>query len=137
MYDNDLKATLTKLKAEAEGAFGMQRDAMQAQDNSRIPAERSKLAGEIDKYRITLQTSVDQFNSLLRIHNADQNRLGVFWLKAPPFTDLSATKRERWWTVLDADFREKLHQTVKPTDPIVRLGNVDGRWELELKIPQK
>ena len=52
-------------------------------------------------------------------------------------TDLSATKRERWWTVLDADFREKLHQTVKPTDSIVRLGDVDGRWELELKIPQK
>jgi hypothetical protein len=137
MFDNELKSTLAKLKAEAFGAAGMYRDALQTKENTRTPADGAKLAAEADKYRITMDTSVDQFNSLLRIHNADQNRLGVFRLIAPPFTDLSATKRDRWWTVLDADFREKLHQTVKPSDPIVRLGNVDGRWELELKIPQK
>jgi hypothetical protein len=138
MFDNDLRTMLAKLRAEADGAFGMFRDlTTQKQQNARTGADQAKLETEIDKSRVTYETSNDQFNSMVKIHNADQNRLGVFLLKAPPFTDVSATKRDRWWTVLDADFREKLHQTVKPTDPIVRLGDVDGRWELELKIPQK
>jgi hypothetical protein len=138
MYDNDLKTMLMKLKNEAQSASDSLLNARKLKQNAaRTKAEDLKLQGEIDKYESLLRTSIETFDSLVRINNADPNRPGYFWLKAPPFTDLAAARGDKWWTVLDADFREKLNQNVKPSDPILRLGNKKGRWELGLKIPQK
>ncbi|HTK76535.1 MAG TPA: efflux RND transporter periplasmic adaptor subunit, partial [Gemmataceae bacterium] len=137
MYDNDLRTMLTKLKDEAENASNSYLNADKQRKAAKTDAEQAKFSAEVDKYAVALRTSRELFDSMIKIHNADPNRLGWFWLKAPPFPDLAATKREKWWTVLDADFREKLHQSVKPSEPIIRLGNKAGRWELELKIPQK
>lgn len=75
--------------------------------------------------------------------NVQRDRLGSFWLKAPRFDedrraargDVAGSPR---WTVLTADFKETLpRRPVDPKEPLLRLGNVDGNWEIELKIPQK
>jgi hypothetical protein len=59
-------------------------------------------------------------------------------LQAPKFASTQATGRQPVWTVLDADFRENhLNRFVRPTEPLIRLGDKSGRWELELKVPQK
>src|SRR5262249_51346463 len=40
--------------------------------------------------------------------------------------------------VLNYDYRETLtNREVKPSDPLLRLGDVSGVWEVEMKIPQK
>ena len=40
--------------------------------------------------------------------------------------------------MLNADFHENLvHRTVKPSEPLLRLGNRAGPWDLELRIPQR
>src|SRR5262249_30608406 len=41
-------------------------------------------------------------------------------------------------TILSWDFRETLgDRSVKPSEPLIRIGNKEKDWELELKIPQK
>jgi hypothetical protein len=69
---------------------------------------------------------------------ADEN--GAFWLSAPEFPQAgrAAGAKEPFWTVLTPDFRETLkRRPVDPKDPVLRLGNKEGRWEVEMKIPQK
>ena len=40
--------------------------------------------------------------------------------------------------MLNADFHENLvHRTVKPSEPLLRLGNRAGPWDFELRIPQR
>jgi len=79
--------------------------------------------------------------SLIKRANADSqpNREGFFFLKAPNFTaqeNLKVGKKE--WMVLSTAFQESLtNRAVKPSEELLRLGAVDGPWELELKIPQE
>jgi hypothetical protein len=138
MYDNDLKTTLTKLWNDGLIAYHQMVNAERLHKEAKNSSEEFKYAMDRDKYKFQLQTSQNEFDALVAVHNADRNRPGYFWLKAPPFSDVAAAKGERLWTVLDADFREQYEgKFVKQSDPILRLGNKTGRWELELKIPQK
>lgn len=42
------------------------------------------------------------------------------------------------WKVLSSAFQENLtNRVVKPSEELLRLGAVDGPWEVELKIPQQ
>jgi hypothetical protein len=83
---------------------------------------------------------------LVRLTGADPDRPGYFWLKAPPFglirrpDDLAQRPEgaDPFWTVLTPDFKETLpKRRVEPKDPLLRLGHKEGKWEIELKIPQK
>src|SRR5262249_36817877 len=41
-------------------------------------------------------------------------------------------------TILNSDFRENLlRRPVKPTEPLLRIGDKDRDWEIQLKIPQR
>ena len=61
-----------------------------------------------------------------RVH-AKPDQPGHFWLVSP----LSGT-------VLTPNFREEMTTRLfKPNEQILRVGDKDGRWEIELKIPQK
>jgi len=68
--------------------------------------------------------------------------VGWFHLKAPGFLELTAQEREsvntRKWTVLSTGFKEGLtNRAVKPSDELLRVGVVNGPWEIELRIPQQ
>jgi hypothetical protein len=68
------------------------------------------------------------------------DQTGAFWLKAPKFPEVGRApgEKEPFWTVLTPDFRETLRRKpVDPREPVLRLGNKEGRWEVEAKIPQK
>ena len=72
-------------------------------------------------------------------NNANPNKLGEYYLRAPSFTaeeKLRVGRRE--WTVLNGNFSDEwLNKYAKPSDPILKLGAKDGPWEIELRIPQK
>jgi hypothetical protein len=65
--------------------------------------------------------------------NADQQNAGSFLLKSPlTGTVLGGPPN------ISGNFVEELtNRTVKPNEPIIRIGNKKSRWEIELKIPQK
>src|SRR5207237_6247760 len=68
-----------------------------------------------------------QLQALIANTNADQQKPGHFFLMAP-----------RLGRVLNGDFQEQFtNRFVKPNEPILRVGNKDGKWEVQIKIPQK
>lgn len=127
LYDTQLELKLVQLNLEIAGT---------EQEITAMARQQAAAASELDRLRFStekkrLEFTRDRKNAerqALRVRtNADESRPGYFWLKAP----LEGA-------ILSWDFREKLSQrVVKPSDPLLRIGALDKRWEVELKIPQK
>jgi hypothetical protein len=70
--------------------------------------------------------------------NADPLRDGIFTVTAPEFEPSRTSNQAPKWTVLTADFVEQLSgKSVRPSDHMIRIGNVSGAWLIEQKIPQQ
>lgn len=138
LYDQVLEQKIRQLsdeiKTNAETA-----EAVTNQLNiAKNPADIAKLNGELARFRSAVASKTREREQLQKINNCDPSRPGWFFVQAPKFNSTDASDHVRQWTVLDADFRENFqNKYVRPIDPILRLGDKEGSWELELKIPQK
>jgi hypothetical protein len=57
---------------------------------------------------------------------------------APDFDDRARALGASKWTVLNDDRRENLvGRTLRPSEEVMRLGNIKGPWRADLKIPQR
>ena len=97
---------------------------------------------EAEKTRILRDAKEKELQALLARTNGDPvpQREGTFYLRAPFFnsTEAALVGEKRSWTVLSTNFKEDLtERAVKPTDELLRLGAVNGPWEIETKIPQQ
>lgn len=127
MYDINLETKLSQLAQEHSAA---QNDvtalikqiaaATTEQDRLRLSAEK------LQKEALRARKGWEVRTLRERTHS-DDSRPGYFWLKAPI-----------GGTVLSWDARERLtNSQVKPSEPLLRIGDKDRGWEVELKIPQK
>ncbi len=90
------------------------------------PEKRQLVAEKTKQERIrTLYTAL---RDRIRTRTSSEHALpGYFYLKSPIDG-----------TILNYDFQETLKgKYVKPSDQLLRIGNKNGPWEIELKIPQK
>jgi hypothetical protein len=138
LEDADLNTKLSALDQEianCESELANLRNLVANGGNN--PEKLRELNLQIAKKRAAKQTAHLQRQELIRINTADSNRPGWFRAEAPPFSTKRATK-DRNWTVLDTDFVEKFrNQYIKPSDPIMQLGDIEGPFEVRLKIPEK
>jgi len=75
----------------------------------------------------------DQFAAL---YFMEPNNLGFFQARVPKLPDDVPTNLR--WRVLNSDNRNELNRkTVRQSEPLLRLGLVEGNWRAELKIPQR
>jgi hypothetical protein len=139
LYDPTLQQKLDELsKLIASSETKIRTLSVQANDPSTNAAERFKLEGEKAKEDVTKDALNREYNTFLSLLKADGVNRGFFDVATPSFSRLEKREVEPRWTVLTSDFRETLtNRTVKPSDPLLRLGNKAGEWEIELKIPQK
>ncbi len=108
--------------------------AAQASNQSLPPQEQQKKAAERDREQSNLQNLNDALNVVLEQHKGDRANPGYFTVYAPEFHDT----RHASWTVVSADFEHQLvGRAVKPSDPLLRVGDTAGGWQIEQKIPQK
>lgn len=128
MHDTDLGIKLVNLSKEIEAA-----DQEIQACNARLEAARSneneRISINIEKRKqeSILALKISERNELRRITNSQEGRPGNFWVKTPMDG-----------TILNSDFRENLSgKFVRPSDPLLRVGDQAGAWEVELKIPQK
>jgi hypothetical protein len=127
MFDTDLQKKLQDL----EGQMNEDRVSI---DNLTLLAsktndanERARLSAERAQKEAELKGKKAQYDAMIARVNAVQGQPGLFWVKAP-ITG----------TVLSSDFREQLtNRYVKPSDQLIRVGDKEQGWEIELKIPQK
>jgi hypothetical protein len=72
-------------------------------------------------------------------NNGKSNRPGFFRAVTPAFdTKLARESGASRWTVLNDDRRENLiGRTIRPSEEILRVGNLEGAWQIKLDIPQR
>jgi len=102
--------------------------------DTRAQLERDKIKAEYDLALVNdhLRTYRDVFHCDMR-----PGQEGKFLLTTPLSRPSSPNGRPVW-RILNQDFREQLkNKTVSPKEPLMRVGHVDGGWEVILKIPQK
>jgi hypothetical protein len=127
MRDLQLEARILQLNAETLAAQNdidviskLFNSAANETDRLRLSADRRQKEAQRDRYSLELRT-------LRERTNAERAHPGQFWLKAPIAG-----------TVLNWDFRETLtNRLVKPSEPLLRIGDKNRLWEVELRIPQK
>jgi hypothetical protein len=101
----------------------------------KVPFKRELVQAESER-----DSAKEIMDSLDRQYNGSRpNKPGWFRAFAPEFDPrrarpLAASR----WTVLSDDRHESLlGKTVKPEQELLRVGNLQGPWQIELKIPQR
>jgi hypothetical protein len=128
MFDDDLRKRLQDLNSQIEsdssainglsGQLGKIGNDLQ---------ERARLEGELAQKKTERAGKIRQRDAIMQLTNSIQGKPGSFWLKSPIAG-----------TILNSDFRERLtHRYVKASENLLRIGNKEKDWEIELKIPQK
>jgi hypothetical protein len=129
MHDVQLQLRVVELERAISGARGEIEGLkyQMAQSPNLQPAEKAKITSDIDQKETLARYKSRELDALRDRTHAVPNQPGNFQLLAP----LSGI-------VLNGGFRESLtNKTVKPSEPLLRIGNKTGPWEIELKIPQK
>jgi hypothetical protein len=71
-----------------------------------------------------------------RYHKCDLSKPGQFFVTAPDHRPSAATGAPTW-KILNQDLRDLRNKPANPKEPLMRVGNVSGGWEIVLKVPQK
>jgi hypothetical protein len=129
----------TYASAEHEASAAEKMAGMLAEKLSQGNLSRDQEEGyrrELAKSEATAKTKRDLMQAMRRMYSLVPGQLGQFDARAPEFEDPNT--RGGMWRVLSADNRpELMKRTVKPNEPLLRIGYVDGRWRVEMKIPQR
>lgn len=127
LYDIQLETRLEQLTREIAAAQ-QEAEALGKQlGAAATEKERLALSGEKVQKEALRERKARELRALRERTHAEESRPGFFWLKAP-----------MGGTILSWDFRETLtNRLVKPSEPLLRIGEKSRRWEVELKIPQK
>jgi hypothetical protein len=86
-----------------------------------------------------VQRAFDEMRAMdAQYNNNKPNRPGYFRAVAPKFDpNLARELGASRWTVLNDDRRENLiGRTLRPNEELMRVGNLEGAWQIKLDIPQ-
>jgi hypothetical protein len=126
MHDMELERKMVQLEGEIHGAESSGK-ALRAELQRAKEEERLKISSEMQVQETTKNLKNEELQAIRKRVRGDPTRPGYFTLVSPIRG-----------TVLNSDFRSELtYRTVKPNEPVLRVGNKDGSWVIELKIPQK
>jgi multidrug efflux pump subunit AcrA (membrane-fusion protein) len=126
MYDNDLANKIVQLQSDMKAARD-DADAAKYQSTTARPEDKLQIAANQRAKENTAYFKNLELEEIYNRVNADRSHPGNFLLKSPMAG-----------TVLNGNFREEFTGcAVKPNERLLRLGNKQGRWEIEIKIPQK
>ncbi len=135
LYRAEWATQIVDLKTKRDGHDAAIRSLSRNLENL-PPTEKNTQIRELQQARINRQYAIDQLENYRIAYNCDLDKPGYFILKSPPISASAGLDRPMWH-IMTRDFSDKLNQTIKPSDPLLRLGNVSGGWEIVLKIPQK
>jgi len=143
VFNPDLQKQLNGMDQAIKSAENM-RDAARnvlSQDQSHHelkPADRADWQLKEKEADSTIAATKDLFDKTIARYGAQGEEHGYYWLKAPAFPPTRESGDAPVWTVLTPDFRDTLRtKPIDPKEPVLRLGNKRGKWEVETKIPQK
>jgi len=123
------------LKSRLNGANDRIRQFSQPREGEnrleRSEREQNRSLAEIDRRKIA-----EELSNYEHFYSCDLSRPGHFFVTAPSHRPSAATGRPLW-TVVTQDLRDMKSKPANPKEPLMRVGNVSGGWEIVLKVPQK
>jgi hypothetical protein len=148
VFSPDIAKGLAQLEAEIKAAQASVELAKKNVTDANAKAEDRKALVEATAVLTEKQAKRDALTQGLFM-NAD--KLGQFFVRSPNFTPEENVRRDRFrteynldrnkrgmWTMLSTDQRENLvGKRVDPTVPLMRIGDLESGFEVELRIPQK
>ena len=141
LYDAQLEAEYYKESSRLRESQAKQNTYQSALNDPTVPSSQKLTLGvEVDLARLTIESAKNNLKALDDAYNASQARPGWFVAKTGEFSmQLRRPLGASRWTVLNDDrARENLlGRTVKTNEVLQRVGNVEGAWQVELKIPQR
>lgn len=128
MHDSNLELKLVNLVKEISAAQKEIQGCNTRYDSARTnEAERVDIAIERRKHEAIRDLKMQERDRLRALTSSDDSTLGNFWVRAPIAG-----------TILNFDFRENLTgKFVRPSEPLLRVGDTKGVWEAELKVPHR
>ncbi len=142
LYSN----TLLKNYREAQDQFNLANDKFVklSQQINQLGASDAQATRQLELQMIDARRTADAAaahrTALIQTYNMDPTRPGYFFALTPKKfnTDLERAFGQSRFTVLNDDRRENLiGRTLRPSEDLLRVGNVKGVWHAELKIPQR
>jgi hypothetical protein len=133
MFDAELAEKLIRLEGE-EGASRKKLYAVQQQLIDAKPEEKSRYQSEALVEESTLRLKQREIAEIReQTHSIpNQGQEGHFMIRSPLIGTVLGSP------LTPGSFRDELTgREIKPSEPILRVGNKKSRWEIELKIPQK
>jgi hypothetical protein len=140
LYSPELEKRYTELSNEIGEAEQKERSLAPLVNDEKVPPEqRATFRAQMNMAGNSRIAKMSQRNELDKKYNMVPNMPGMFRAVAPPFDPrLDRPAGESVWTVLNENRNETLYgRTVRPNEELVRLGNIEGNWQVELKIPQR
>jgi hypothetical protein len=139
LHDQELGREITQQRGEIDKSRALVELLASESRNQSLPAtKRMEKADEHERERNHLKALTDQLKLLIEQRRADEDHPGLFTIFAPEFRRSRNAFGPAVWKVVSADFQEQLvNRWVKPSDPLLRVANTAGAWQIELKIPQK
>jgi hypothetical protein len=137
LYSPTLQAKYTDAEQEMVGAQNvigqydlmLRKPGVTTDDELKIGKEIGSLQAKATAKRKLLDEYREMYNLT--------GRGGQFQARAPRFDPRTPRTKDEW-QVLSADNRAELNRrTVRTSEPLARIGVVDGPWRVELKIPQR
>ena len=141
MFDSELRTKLMDTEGRVNGLRLAIRGIEGGEGIVSTTADREKRRQEGQYYtkQAELLAAEYELRMLTEESNSTSGRPGAFSVRAPSFLADAARVRDLEWIVLSGnDFKGELEgRTVKPSDPLLQIGDINGAWEVEIKIPQK
>jgi hypothetical protein len=141
MFDPELAQKMVELNGKIIELEASLRQIDNQRNNYGNRTELESFLQKTDYYpkKISLATAVQELNRLKDDFNTNSGGAGAFSIRAPVLVANAARDKDPLWKVLSGnDFKSELeNRTVKPSDPLFKIGDINGTWEVEIKIPQK
>jgi hypothetical protein len=138
LYSAELAQRLQQALSQRNEAQGQFEAAEQILRELRDVRDRATYETQRETARLRREAADREYQALLREYLCLPEPLGKFRAVAPRFDPALPRERPPIWTVLDDDRRDKLlGRTIRPHEELLRVGNLEGAWHVELKIPQR
>ncbi|HEY2911410.1 MAG TPA: efflux RND transporter periplasmic adaptor subunit [Gemmataceae bacterium] len=141
LYDPQLEELYSKERSRINEAQATKDRTEQMLSDQKLKfEEKLELGSKAGLARLTIDSALLNIKELNAAYNATPTRPGFFLARTGQFDPmLRRPVNASQWTVLNDDrARENLlGRTVKPSEVLQRVGNIEGTWQVELKIPQR
>jgi hypothetical protein len=150
IYSSTIQEKYTQLQGEINGLYN-RISQLEAQRSAPARKDVPDPGPELIEKKGELALKDAALKNLLTGLAPVEGQAGYFYVKSPRFTPEENARRVAYrkanglnprapgrWTVLTPELHEHLAgKTFDPSTPLMRLGDADSGWEVEVKLPQK